>query len=381
VKTSAFNASINDDIYRDWKPPGELVKTLNVGTDTYEVYKGNLMDKAIQQMIKRIQILVPLFIEGGSFIDMTDPDWSLKRWTVFFMFKNDTGNQPIGTSPYVFMGYATVYRYLPIQCLTPPSSPPRKTPIRRPATLDFTLPIPDFEFNPACRSRISQFLILPPFQGGGNGSRFYETIYQHYLGSSPETFEITVEDPNEDFDDLRDLGDLKRLRQIPEFVDMRINEDVIIQRKGRVPAGEIVDYQLREKIRTQVKMAPRQFTRLVEMQLLSLIPTYIRKSLLIEQKKGTAIEIKAKQHEYYLWQLFVKQRLYRHNKLSLMQLDRSERLDKLEDVVGNVEADFARILRTLEQRESPKKKRTSEDDGDFAEPASKKARIEEAGDA
>jgi histone acetyltransferase 1 len=384
-KSSIFDLNINDDIYKDWKPPGELFRTLTTEDSSYEIWKGNLADKAMQQMVKRIQILIPLFIEGGTAINLSDPEWSLQRWTVFLLYKKTTEKVTVGVSPYVFMGYSTVYRYYHYQLPTPPSSPAeKKTLTAQPAPHEFQFPFssrgsPEIPH----RSRISQFLILPPFHGGGNGSRFYETIFDYYL-NAPQTIEITVEDPNEIFDDLRDLCDIKRLRTVPEFMDFRIRTDVTVRQKRRVPTGKIVDLVAMESVRRKMKIAPRQFYRMVEMQLLSYIPTYIRKSLLHEQKKGTALEIKAKEHEYHLWQLFVKQRLYRHNKDTLIQLDRAERIDKLDDALNAVEADYGRLLRTADRRQEKKpatnnggvnSKRAADEEMDDGGPSSKKTRV------
>lgn len=386
-KSSIFDLNINDDIYRDWRPPGELLRTLTIGDSTHEIWKGSLADQAIQQMVKRIQILIPLFIEGGTAINLNDPDWSLHRWTVFLLYKNTGGKVIAGGSPYVFMGYSTVYRYYHYQLPTPPSSPAaKKPPTAQPVTHDFQFPVPNagISLEIPHRSRISQFLILPPFHGGGNGSRFYETIYEYYL-NAPQTIEITVEDPNEIFDDLRDLCDIKRLRTVPEFMNFRIRTDVTVRPKGRVPTGKIVDLVTMESVRGKTKIAPRQFYRMVEMQLLSCIPTYIRKSLLHEQKKGSPAEIKAQEHEYHLWQLFVKQRLYRHNKDSLIQLDRAERIDKLDDALGAVEADYGRLLRMADRRQEKVtngnargySKRPADVEMDGGGPSSKKARTSE----
>jgi len=135
-----------------------------------------------------------------------------------------------------------------------------------------------------------------------------------------------------------------------------------------------------ESLRRRMKIAPRQFFRMMEMQLLSYIPTYIRKSLLHEQKKGTPAEIKNKEHEYHLWQLFVKQRLYRHNKDTLIQLDRAERIDKLDDALNAVEADYGRLLRTADQRQEKKAangKRAADGEMDGGGPSLKKARVSE----
>src|SRR6202000_3057596 len=89
-KSSVFDTSINDEAYNGWKPPGELYKTLDASDKTIEVWKGNLSDRAIQQMLKRVQILIPLFIEGGQAINLNDPEWSLRRWTVFFLYLKRT---------------------------------------------------------------------------------------------------------------------------------------------------------------------------------------------------------------------------------------------------------------------------------------------------
>ena len=349
-KSAVFESAIRDPSYASWKPPGELWKTIEAGGQTCEIWKGNLADLAVQQMVKRIQIFIPLFIEGGTFIDLDEPQWSLERWTVFFLYQKSTQTAP-ALSPYSFMGYSTVYRYFFYRPISPPTTPTgRKQPIKHPATLDFepsTLEKVPFSALP-CRSRISQFVILPPFQNGGNGSRFYNAIFEFY-SHEPQTIEITVEDPNVDFDDLRDINDLTYLRSLPEFASLRINTKATFRSKGPSPR-DIIDLDAVEKLRTQVKIAPRQFHRVVEMQLLSFIPLGIRQSLIEERLKLTGEELKAKKNEYHLWQLFVKKRLYRHNKDTLIQLDRVERIDKLEDALGSVEADYARLLRAADKR-------------------------------
>lgn len=358
-KSSVFEAAVGDAAYASWTPPGELWQSLEAKGKIYEVWKGSLADLAVKQLVRRIQILVPFFIEGGTLIDLEEPDSLLERWTVFFLYEKSTNPAP-GVSGYTFMGYSTVYRFYFHQTLTPPSSPPTeqtisgntyKQRINRPADLEFDLTdstTSEYSFlRHTCRSRISQFLILPPFHGGGNGSRFYNSIFDYYF-KEPETIEITVEDPNEAFDDLRDLNDLARLRKVPAFADLKINGKVVVRTKGPVPK-DIVDAKTLQKIRKDIKIAPRQFARLVEMHLLSQIPTSIRQSLLPQQPTKIP-DRQAREHEYHLWQILTKQRLYRHNRDSLMQLDRTERIEKLEDALGNVEADYARLLRAFDER-------------------------------
>lgn len=96
-----------------------------------------------------------------------------------------------------------------------------------------------------------------------------------------------------------------------------------------------------------------------------------------------------KQDKYQekLWQLIVKQRLYRHNKDLLSQIEASERIEKLQETLGGVELEYARLLaahsRAAEHGQSSSKpvsngKRKLEGDDDAASSSSKKARVEDA---
>ena len=341
-------------------------------------------------MLKRIQILVSFFIEAGTPLDLRESEEALKRWTVFFLYQKTTEKTDGTSAPYTFMGYSTIYRYYMYQSLTPPTSPAaKKQPVRPEIRDDFKFPASEdktlelqFSSHP-CRSRISQFVILPPFQKGGNGSRFYNAIFDNFL-ADPKTIEITVEDPNEAFDDLRDLNDLARLRLNSAFAALRINTKASPRAKGPVPR-DIVDEEALEKIRTKFKIAPRQFARVTEMHLLSLIPLGVRQSL-IEQSNKSVTNLAAKKHEYRLWLLMVKKRLYKHNKDMLIQLDRAERIQKLEEVTGGVEADYARLLRDFDKRikgpvvvaleaSNGKRPSSSEETDDLEEPSTKKVKF------
>ncbi|KAI6709164.1 hypothetical protein JHW43_008301, partial [Diplocarpon mali] len=364
-KGSVFDKIIHDPISKDWKPPGELWKSIPSENKTIEIWKGNLADMAVKQMLKRIQILVPLFIEGGSIIELEDPDWTLERWTVFFLYQKSASAKDL--SPYMFMGYSTVYRYFLLQ----PSQA---------KLADFTLPLDCISFSSMpCRSRISQFVVLPPFQGAGYGSRLYNSIFDFYL-AEPETIEITVEDPNYAFDDMRDLNDLARLRALSEFQTIKINTTVTPKSQGVVP-NDIVDEAALTKVRRSVKIAPRQFLRVVEMHLLSHIPASKRNSVLDPETSSSAPEDASSLHEYELWALWVKKRLWKHNRELLMQMEKPERLEKLDEVLDGVLSDYARLLDTYEAREQKalgvgSKKNAKRPSPGGSEPEAKKVRVE-----
>ena len=169
--------------------------------------------------------------------------------------------------------------------------------------------------------------------------------------ASPTILEITVEDPNEAFDDLRDYCDFTRLSSEDVFrpIDLHTNLDPKLTAKRigvRVPTSRILDMPLLEKIRTSQKIAPRQFARLVEMYLYSKISPHARQAgtaRLTQRARASDPEDRA----FFYWRLLVKQRVYKKNKDVLIQLDRMERAEKVEQTVGEVAGDYERLLREM----------------------------------
>lgn len=304
-----------------------------------------------------------MFIEGGTLLNLDEAgDDDLDRWTVFFLYQKKTSpGSFFQRSPYIFMGFSTIYRYYMYTPTTPPQSPNGDK-----IAPEFTLPVDGVSFNTLpCRSRISQFIILPPFQSGGKGSLFYNAIFD-YLYADPYTREITVEDPNEAFDDLRDINDLTRLRKDERFQKLNLNSSLKINPKGPVPT-KLFDTKAYEDLRIKMKIAPRQFARVHEMYLLSLIPQSVKAALLhdTEETSKNSLPPPKKQdvHIYHLWQLLVKQRLYRHNKDALAQLERGERIDKLNETLMGVEADYGRLIEAVEERIEKEKNKEEAGDG------------------
>lgn len=171
-----------------------------------------------------------------------------------------------------------------------------------------------------------------------------------FLASSTCT-EITVEDPNEAFDDLRDYCDYNRLLANGAFAKIKLNTAIdpkLAQRRIgiRVPTSKLLDLPLLSTLRKESKIAPRQFARIVEMYLFSKIAPHSRQAgsaRLTRGPRSSDPDDKA----FYYWRLLVKQRVYRKNKDILMQLDRGERVDKVEQTVGEVAGDYERLLREM----------------------------------
>ncbi|KAI1826199.1 histone acetyltransferase type B catalytic subunit [Xylaria intraflava] len=381
-----------------WTPPGTLVKTIEKNGETFEVWRGNLADPPVKQLLRRIQIMVLFFIEGGSYIGMDaegndDPSYSLARWSVFFVYKKRTTSDVAKNTEYTFQGFSTVYDFWMYQQPSLPSiARESTTPIKPKVDHSWELPKElDFSHFPR-RARISQFVILPPYQGKGVGALLYDTIFDLYMGDDA-TKEITVEDPNEDFDLLRDNCDLKYMRKnVPAFAALKINSNISVPEKGgflrnstQISSDEsagssadgIVDVTKLEEIRVKSKIAPRQFWRLVEMHLMSTLPASVRPQTDTDSMKPPAP--KADQMVYSLWRILLKQRLYRRNILVLSELETTERIIKLNETVNNVEWEYARILDYVERKTtatSTKRKMSAEADENG--PASKKVRIDQA---
>ncbi|KAK4141655.1 acyl-CoA N-acyltransferase [Dichotomopilus funicola] len=386
-KKSDFETAIKS-ARKDWTPPGTLATSFTSHGNTFEIWKGNLADVAVKQLVTRIQTLVPFFIEGGTPIDVEDPD--ADRWTVFFLYQKQESASDDSGNPYIFAGYSTVYRFFHFRPLTPPQSPTESDIEKATLAQDFDLSeLP-------CRSRISQFLIIPLFKSKGLGSKLYSHIFQEYI-NHPQTVEITVEDPNEAFDDLRDIADLHYLRTLPEFLALRINTDITIPEAGAAP-NNIVDKDAAEAVRIKAKIAPRQFARVLEMHLLSTQPASLRESFAQLAEASTA-ESKASSsataagkperataaqlHEFRLWRLMLKKRVYKHNRDALGEFEIPERIVKLTDAVDNVKFDYERLLdraeRQLEEeKEAVGSASTSKANGSSAAVNGKRKAVDEA---
>lgn len=359
AKLSSFNARLKtDSTAADYRPPGNFIEGFNLKDRQFEIWCTKLKDPAAVLLISRMQIFISFFIEGGTPLLLDDAEWTMALWRVFLIYeKLPLGSDATATaSPYSLAGYSTTYQFT-----TPVSS---SLPTDPQALLSSSPEDPSFlkslSLDPSSlphRARISQFLILPPHQGLGLGSRLFQCMTNTFL-SDPACYEITVEDPSEAFDDLRDFCDFRRLSENGTLNQIKMNSDIdpklAAKKIGvRVPTSQLLDMPLLEKLRLKNKLAPRQFWRLVELYLLSTIPHPVRTSgtARLTQKARTK---DPEDRKYYFWRLLVKQRIYRRNKDTLIQLERLERIEKVEEAVGEQAGDYERLLRAMALKEIEK---------------------------
>ncbi|KAJ2900709.1 histone acetyltransferase 1 [Coemansia aciculifera] len=261
---------------REFRPLGrkahEYSRDSEEGQVAYEIYESDFVSGEFREYHRRMQTLVLFYIEGAQFIDDSDD-----RWRVFTVFERLVIG---GVTSFTLVGFCTMYQFY-------------NWPDRR-------------------RPRISQFLVLPPFQGQGHGSELYRHIYQTVLRTL-EYADLTVEDPSEAFDDMRDRNDMRYLLQQDAFAGLE------------APVSPATLRQMQERY----KISKRQMTRCVEMGLL--------KSLDKARQKD----------QYEEYRLFVKRRIYAQNTDLLAGLDDDEKKKKVAESFAAVEDDYHRILSLL----------------------------------
>ncbi|KAF3924859.1 hypothetical protein ABW21_db0204733 [Orbilia brochopaga] len=297
-------------------PPGEPVNTYFRDETKFQIYRANFSDPRARELVRRTEILVLFFIEAGSTIDF-DEDWVQNRWDLFTLY------QILPDDKVSFIGFCTVYKnwyFTPgTAAITPANQTNGDTTDKATQFLDSINQGTDY--SRSYRARISQFIILPPYQGNGHAKELYNTIIKTYL-PDPELKEITVEDPSERFEDIRDIADYRRLTAAN-----LITPDVVATLLQR---GKKATLWL-ETQRQVAKMPRRQFMRIVEMCVFEAI---------LNDDNADHVE----RHKF---EVYVKERIYRHNKDILMQLERPERSEKLNETYANVEDDYIRLLRIL----------------------------------
>lgn len=338
-----FTQSLQEEDASDFRPPGSKVRGWTKDGRQYEIWAGQLTDPAVKALLDRAQILVTFFIEGGTHLELEDQEWTIARWRVFFLYEKLASPPTPKSSLYSFVGYSTTYRFL--------------TFVK--SSANYKVTAKEFDFSSTdnldvlalpYRGRISQFLIIPPHAHQGHGSMLYATIFKYFL-DDPSCVEFTVEDPNEAFDDLRDYCDFTRLLQSNTLEKIRMEHNLdpklFLHSPGRkVPVGKIVDKALLATIRNENKLAKRQFARLVELWLLSRVPSTSR-------QPGTArLTRKAKSSDegdraMYFWRLLVKQRIYKQNRDKLTDLESTDVVKHLEETTNNLLEDYERLLGVL----------------------------------
>lgn len=351
------------------------MQSFTVHGKQYEIWKSPMADPAARKIWANMKILVLLFIDGATTEGLDDEE-TLDRWSLYFLYEVESSGIP--TTPYVLAGFATTYRtwifptfkiarHTGMLPSPPPESsngtaekytPPRLT--QDPQTFQFTSQLNRLE-TPS-RERISQFLVLPPYQNRSLGSRLYTFIFAD-LAAKPYIYEIPIEDPSESFDSMRDHCDITHLRSHASFSSLTITSSLppaLLQKSSPIPRDLILGSGIDlEALRLTTKIVPRQFYRMLELHTLSTIPPPHRNRARITRKAKSSNE---NDRRYYFWRLALKHRIYMQNADALDQMEVGEKVDKLEAAVDNQQEEFEERLEGMENRS-----RWSKEEGEASE--------------
>lgn len=168
--------SVMEKKAKTFEPAGEKIEEFTADGRTFQIYLCESSTANFQKYHARLESFIFWYIDASSRIDHDE------RWKFFVAFEKFETND--GETRYASVGYASVYQY--------------------------------FHYPDKVRPRVSQFLILPPFQRKGIGAKLLQKIYSHY--QLQETVcDITVEDASEEFQRLRNTIDSRMLKDLPAF--------------------------------------------------------------------------------------------------------------------------------------------------------------------
>ncbi|CAB1441714.1 unnamed protein product [Pleuronectes platessa] len=201
----------------NFKPFGTLLHTYTVHSEeagelTYQIHKADITCPGFLEYHERLQTFLMWFIETASFIDPDDD-----RWDFFLVFEKYNKD---GETLYATVGYMTVYNYYVY---------PDKT-----------------------RPRVSQMLILPPFQGEGHGAQLLEAVHRFYC-SLPKVQDITAEDPSENYVKLRDYVLLDMIKEAQDKSKINKKHARRVYEILRLRATDMSDEEKARDYRLEVK--------------------------------------------------------------------------------------------------------------------------------
>lgn len=287
-----FCSELDKDI--NFVPFGELQHsfTTDGGKHSWEIYVCEVTTPGFQKYHERLQTFVLWFIDAASFIDADDDHW--RFFLVYEKYCLD------GNTRYAIAGYATVYEY--------------------------------YAYPDNTRPRISQMLVLPPFQRIGVGLQLLDKIYRYYI-SQPRVVDITVEDPSDEFQRLRDFLDARNCSRLPtfqpHFLEEGFQEEMVAEAK------------------TKLKINKKQARRVYE--ILRLRVTDVHNS---EQYRRYRLDVKNRLNvPYQKEQLELKKykELCKDRDIqnAMSFADHSQRLDSLDREYREVEAQYNQVLQRL----------------------------------
>uniref|UniRef100_A0A1W7RGU1 Histone acetyltransferase type B catalytic subunit n=1 Tax=Agkistrodon contortrix contortrix TaxID=8713 RepID=A0A1W7RGU1_AGKCO len=300
-----FSRSVDDFVSLlekevNFKPFGILLHTYSLHSEeagediTYQIYKADMTCPGFREYHERLQTFLMWFIETASFIDVDD-----ERWNYFLVFEKYNKD---GATLSATVGYMTVYNYYVY---------PDKT-----------------------RPRVSQMLILPPFQGEGHGARLLETVHRYYM-SSPTVLDITAEDPSESYVKLRDFVLVKLCQDLPHFSPENLKQGF----------SQDMAIEAQQKLKVN-KQHTRRVYEILRLHATDMSNAEQSRSYRLDVKRRLMGPYKKKQRE-----IAKMRRCLRPEELTnqLNQIDINLQHKQLEETFQQLISDYRRVLERLAQ--------------------------------
>lgn len=160
----------------------------------------------LKSLHDRLQAMPLLYVDGANYIDNTDSKWEI------YLAIMKQGTSEANKTTTTVAGFCTVYSFY--------AYPERK------------------------RLRLSQILVFPPFQRKGIASAILKQVYENAVAS--EALDLTVEDPSEEFQLLRENIDVKRVVVSSPFYQDAVR-DLLAKSKDMLANGIRADTLLLPK--------------------------------------------------------------------------------------------------------------------------------------
>lgn len=280
-----------------FRPFGSLLHsfTIDKGSPescTFEIYKGDRKLPGFLDFHARMQTFILWYIDAASYIDTDD-----ERWEYFILHEKKVVS---GTTYYLFAGYSTVYRY--------------------------------YAYPSNVRPRISQMLILPPYQKKGLGAQFLQTVYNCYV-KNPSVIDVTVEDPSEAFTRLRDFVDARNCLKLASYSPKKLH-------KG-------FSEEMQKEAQEKLKLNKRQARKVYEM-----LRLHVTNTSNPGQYKKYRLEIKNRLNAPYQRQKADMEKLRctmsdEEFRTTLQCLNAENRIEQLETQYREVELEYRKVLERL----------------------------------
>lgn len=197
---------------------------LEAANSDVEVVRMVVGTTAAGHLYSRLIPLVLLLVDGSSPIDVIDP-----RWELYVLIQKKTDQQ--GEVQCKLLGFTAIYRF--------------------------------YHYPDSSRLRLSQILVLPPYQHKGYGRYLLEVL--NNVAVSEDVYDLTVEEPLDYFQHVRTCVDIPRLLVFDPIQDA-VSSAVSRLKRGKLskkihiprftPPSSVID-----DVRKSLKINKKQFLK------------------------------------------------------------------------------------------------------------------------